>query len=258
MMNCIVEINGREAIPVRAIPYIARELISPERLVSGLARTSFAKGFWYLNVFHISPDGSIGRMLPIDFNEIESNINDINRIDRYRDMTNNITPKIRFMRSICAFPPCFIWRDEFEEKYGVALEKIKSNDIDARLEDIEINFNPYMSPEEINIVFEGMPHTEVMAVPSSDAMELKTANNKIADLEQKLSQKSEKPLGTIERDSLLCIIDALCKEAKIDIKAKGAVKKIAIATEENGYPVSEDTVRRVLGKIHDALESRTK
>jgi hypothetical protein len=69
---------------------------------------------------------------------------------------------------------------------------------------------------------------------------------------------TEKQLGTTERATLLCVIAGLCREAKIDFEARGAAKRIALATEENGTPVSEDTVQRILKGIRAALEIRTK
>ena len=68
----------------------------------------------------------------------------------------------------------------------------------------------------------------------------------------------EKPLGKIERDSLLTIIAALCDYSDIDLKARDVVAQIVGMTEEIGAPLSDDTVRRHLNKIPDALEDRMK
>jgi hypothetical protein len=67
-----------------------------------------------------------------------------------------------------------------------------------------------------------------------------------------------KPFGTKERETLLCVIAALCDTAKIDIKSKSAVTNIAHATQKIGAEVSEGTIRGILKKISDALESRAK
>lgn len=69
---------------------------------------------------------------------------------------------------------------------------------------------------------------------------------------------AEKPLNTNERNTLLTIIAALCAESAIDWKARGAGEEIARLTEKIGAPVSGDSVRRTLGRISDALESRMK
>ncbi|MCQ1549839.1 MAG: hypothetical protein NOF05_13710 [Candidatus Accumulibacter phosphatis] len=72
------------------------------------------------------------------------------------------------------------------------------------------------------------------------------------------SGASEKPLTTTERNTLLAIIAALCEHASIKPKDRGAAGQIARMTEDIGAPVSDDTVRRWLAKIPDALESRMK
>ncbi|MCM8625502.1 hypothetical protein [Accumulibacter sp.] len=66
------------------------------------------------------------------------------------------------------------------------------------------------------------------------------------------------PIGGTERTTLLVIIAALCRSASINTRDRGAAGRIAALTDELGAPVSEDTLRRVLAQIPDALESRMK
>ncbi|MCG8037114.1 MAG: hypothetical protein JAZ19_08750 [Candidatus Thiodiazotropha taylori] len=68
----------------------------------------------------------------------------------------------------------------------------------------------------------------------------------------------QKALKTNERNSLLTIIAALCNHTNIDPDGRGVAVHIAKMTEKIGAPVSDDTVRRVLEKIPDAIESRIK
>lgn len=70
--------------------------------------------------------------------------------------------------------------------------------------------------------------------------------------------RADKPMTTNERNSLLAIIAALCEHSAIKPQERGAANLIAELTEEIGASVSDDTVRRVLAKIPDALESRMK
>jgi hypothetical protein len=81
----------------------------------------------------------------------------------------------------------------------------------------------------------------------------------LRDFEQSLNGAStgaEKPMTTSERNSLLTIIAALCNYSKINHQKRGAAGQIAKLTANIGAPVSDDTLRRVLAKIPDALESR--
>jgi len=69
---------------------------------------------------------------------------------------------------------------------------------------------------------------------------------------------AEKPITLTERNTLLVIIAALCKPCKIKYEERGAPVDIARLTEQLGAPVSDDTVRRVLARITDAVEARSK
>ena len=72
------------------------------------------------------------------------------------------------------------------------------------------------------------------------------------------SASPEKPLTPNERNSLLTIIAALCAHALINHKDRGAAGRIVRMVETMGARMDEDTVRRALAKIPDALESRMK
>jgi len=74
-----------------------------------------------------------------------------------------------------------------------------------------------------------------------------------------MSRNIEKPLKDIERNSLLIIIAALAKEAKVDIdKISKAGILIANMTQLIGAPIGATTIETHLKKINQALVSRTK
>lgn len=68
----------------------------------------------------------------------------------------------------------------------------------------------------------------------------------------------EKPIATNERNTLLAIIAALCGNSGIKPEERGAATKILRMTEKIGAVVSDETIRNVLAKIPDALETRMK
>lgn len=70
--------------------------------------------------------------------------------------------------------------------------------------------------------------------------------------------KEEKPLQTTERNTLLTIIAALSDYSDIKHQERGAAGLIAKMTEEIGATVTDDTLRKILAKIPDALEARNK
>jgi hypothetical protein len=69
---------------------------------------------------------------------------------------------------------------------------------------------------------------------------------------------SEKPLTTTERNSLLVLIGALCKEADIDPNKRGASVPLVTMTELIGTPLSGQTIRNVLKQIEAAISSKSK
>lgn len=97
----------------------------------------------------------------------------------------------------------------------------------------------------------GLPKDAVIVVRTSALREFEEA----IDEEPTDSKKSA---STTERKTLLTIIAALCDYSDINYQERGAANKIANLTEELGAAVSDDTVRRWVRRIPDALESRTK
>jgi hypothetical protein len=68
--------------------------------------------------------------------------------------------------------------------------------------------------------------------------------------QQKFSQK--------EKNTLLILIAALCKEAKIDPDVRGVSSAIRELTEQIGAPVGDDTIKKVLGQLQAAIDSRSR
>lgn len=82
----------------------------------------------------------------------------------------------------------------------------------------------------------------------------------VVEFQLRLEGKSdEKPVGTRERNTLLCIIAALCQEAKIDrTKPAKAAGEILNIMSSMGLQVGETTIEGHLKAIPGALESRTR
>lgn len=97
----------------------------------------------------------------------------------------------------------------------------------------------------------GLPKDAVIVVRTEALREFEQAVNGAPN-------GPEKPIAANERNSLLTIIAALCEYSAINPQERGAASQIAKLTEEIGAVVSDDTVRRALAKIPDALETRRK
>lgn len=68
----------------------------------------------------------------------------------------------------------------------------------------------------------------------------------------------EKPLGSKERNSLLILIGALCKEVGINPNDRGIATSLELMTQNIGAPLTDDTIRNILKQIENAISSRSK
>lgn len=69
-------------------------------------------------------------------------------------------------------------------------------------------------------------------------------------------KKQATQMATTERNTLLVIIAALCKYSEIDLNERSATASLVQRTDDIGAPVSDDTVRKILNQIPDALATR--
>lgn len=72
------------------------------------------------------------------------------------------------------------------------------------------------------------------------------------------TEGENKPFSTTEKTTLLVVIAAMCKHAEIDYSERGSAQRIREMTEELGASVTDDTIRKILAKIPDAMERRMK
>ncbi len=65
--------------------------------------------------------------------------------------------------------------------------------------------------------------------------------------------KQEKLLSTKERNSMLTLIAALCREADFNLEQRGIAGALAASTETLGKPLTDDTIRGILKQVKDLL-----
>jgi hypothetical protein len=67
-----------------------------------------------------------------------------------------------------------------------------------------------------------------------------------------------KPLTSKERNSLLVLLGAVCKNSDIDPSQRGIATSLVAMTELISAPLTDDTIRKILNQIEPAIESRSK
>lgn len=236
-MGIEVVIDGREAIPVRVIPFITGWKMSPDMVASALARTDLAQRLEKVPAYHLLPNGSFAPMLPKEWDGIQADLQILSDKLKAKDQVDNESyPEWRRL-SVPLLPPgVFVWKDEFEESFAYVYSPKQMIIPDERPGDRELNYSPMIPSGLREIVAEGFTTSVEIDAPSS----------------------AEKPMTTNERNTLLTIIAALCDYSAIIPVERGTASQIAKMTEEVGAPVTDDTIRKVLAKIPDALVSRKK
>ncbi|MDH5561348.1 MAG: hypothetical protein OEY59_10905 [Deltaproteobacteria bacterium] len=70
--------------------------------------------------------------------------------------------------------------------------------------------------------------------------------------------EASKPLTSKERNSLLVLIGAMSKALDVDLNERGIASYFVKLTEELGAPLTDDTIRKILNQIENAVDLRTK
>lgn len=117
--------------------------------------------------------------------------------------------------------------------------------------------NGYKITPATHMPANGLPDDSVLVVRTDSLNEflksMKSEQDRITTIDQ------VKPLGTRERDTLLSVIAALCKEAKLDYtkpaKTAGLIQSTAAGM---GISIGETTIENHLKKIPNALATRTR
>ncbi len=152
-------------------------------------------------------------------------------------------------------------RLEIEQRYQILTE---GPEVDMRFRDGPLD-HPIVSREDGTYcqIYEPYNASDYYhpadSLPADSVIVVRTSA--LHDLEARLSasnQKVEKPIERRERSTLLVIIAALSKLAKIDvIKHSGAAAAIESETVRMGARVAARTIEDHLKRIPDALEGRS-
>lgn len=110
--------------------------------------------------------------------------------------------------------------------------------------------------EAKNGVIDEAKNIDVIAAYKALIIENKHLECLLAHAKSEHPAKVDRPITTRQRRTLLTIIAALCDYSAINPASRNTAGDISKMTEEIGALVSDDTVRKMLVEIPDALESR--
>lgn len=141
--------------------------------------------------------------------------------------------------------------DEYIEKSKIS-KKVANELITQHEKEREEFLKSNQVKKEVDKYFPagGLPQDCVIVARTSEVTRF------IRSLEDEEKIGDEKNLTSKERNSLLVLIGALCKEVGIDTSQRGVATAVVKMTENIGAPLSDDTVRKILGQVDDAVERR--
>ncbi|MDR1648181.1 MAG: hypothetical protein LBR88_09145, partial [Zoogloeaceae bacterium] len=170
-MSCIVLIHGREALPVRAIPLIASFPADDVALSFARKQTGFER-LGNLVAHHLAADGSIGDLLPREWDRVEDSLAALTLELETKDPGRVLARPEWTIRSVLCLPAgVFVWRDEFEAAYAANLGRglfMRGQRPGER----DINYIAWVPPELSAAIFEGLPAFAVKPKPEAMALEM--------------------------------------------------------------------------------------
>lgn len=160
-MSIVVSIEGRDAIPVRAIPYVTGWKLSPDVLATCLAQSSDWPSHPQSMVgHHVMRDGRIAEMLPKEWDGIVSELQSLSDALHAEEVVEQSSYPEWRKQSISVLPShCFVWLDTLEAACRLAWSRLTI--VNERPGDKDLNLTPYIPPELVDVVFEGLPAPDV-------------------------------------------------------------------------------------------------
>ena len=185
-MNCVIQINDREALPVRAIPFVTGWSLSPDMVANSLADPDRLGQAKHLRACSLAPDGSHNQMLPKEWLGIMAALQALSKILKAEEKVECTSYPVWRERSIDELPShCFVWRDEFEQASLTIMQEL-CLDVERHGEK-ELNFSPWIPVQLIDIVFEGFETTRPHSAADKDVT-LKPNQNRESNALQLLRQ----------------------------------------------------------------------
>lgn len=161
-MNLTAVIDGKEIIPVRAIPFVTGWIMSPDVVAKSLANTDkWMTRLKDIASYHLMADGEYAVMLPKEWDCIEAELQVLSEKLQSNEEIDQENYSQWRRESIPLLPAsCFVWKDEFIPSFSMAYSPQKLILINERPGDRELNFSPRVPYELLDVVMDGFIQKE--------------------------------------------------------------------------------------------------
>ena len=145
-MDVTTFIEGRAAIPIRAIPFVTGGKITADLVASIFAHTDqWELRRESLSPYHLSRDGKYSSMLPKEWDVMEADFRVLAAKLKVAQEVQQDHYSVWRRESLCLLPPaCFLWKDDFATAFQHAYSVWLYEMLDERPGDRELNFSPYI------------------------------------------------------------------------------------------------------------------
>lgn len=171
--SLVIQIDGRDALPVRAIPYVTGWKLSPDEICKQLARRVdplFIK-LENLIAYHVK-SGKAVQMWPKEWDAFVARLNGLESDLRaeFQDADQGYAAWRR--ASPDALPPgVFVWRDVFETDFSEDFGPSRLSIVDERRGDRLLAYAPVLSKEERDMILSGFDTPTKTREQSSPALQ---------------------------------------------------------------------------------------
>jgi len=155
--SLVVRVADRDALPVRAIPYVSGWTISPDVVAKNFARgqpSPFAK-LQNTDTFHLV-DGRPVKLLPKEWDRYVAGLQGLEAELRDQFANDERGYAAWVARSVAKLPQgVFVWLDDFTADFALNYGPDRLSIMDEREGDRELNLSPFLENETLNMVLDG-------------------------------------------------------------------------------------------------------
>lgn len=168
--SLVVKVADRDALPVRAIPYVTGWTISPDVVAKNFARdeaTPFEK-LENTDTYHLV-DGRVVKLLPKEWDRYVAGLQGLEAELREQFASDDRGYAAWVAQSVAKLPPgVFVWLDEFVADFNRDYGPDRLSIMGEREGDRELNLCPFLEEDALNTALEGFERRHALATHASD------------------------------------------------------------------------------------------
>jgi hypothetical protein len=167
--SLVVKMADREALPVRAIPYVTGWTISPDVVAREFARDSGPfQGMENTHTYHLV-QGVATRVLPKEWDRYVAALQGLEADLREQFSSNEQGYAAWVSKSVAKLPAgVFVWLDDFTTDFERDYGPERWSMLDERAGDRELSLSPFLEDGVLNMVLEGFERRQPVGTYSSD------------------------------------------------------------------------------------------